>query len=151
MPDDHIHQIKKALQALVYYSYKAFLKSNKGFEIEDERNGYESEQFTDDMQADCGIEFLRATTERYGADYTLHYGMVKWLAELFSSYKLPLAFTSDLQNSSGGDQAYINSLGYVSDVIEYDLIALSGLSEEDLLTICNKLEAQVSFIALKYQ
>jgi hypothetical protein len=148
---DKIEQITDALQKLIFYSYKSFLKNNDGFEIEDERNGYESEQFTDEIQTDCGIEFLRATTERYGADYTLHYGMVGWLADLFSAYKLPLAFTSDLQNRSGGDQAYINSLGYVSDEIKYDLTALSGLSKDDLLTICDKLEAQVSFLTLKYQ
>ena len=146
-----IEKITNELQKLVYYSYKAFLKNNNGFEIEDERNGYESEQFSGDIQADCGIEFLRATTERYGADYTLHYGMVEWLAELFSVYKLPLAFTSDLQNRSGGDQTYINSLGYVSDAIEYDLTALSELSKENLLTICNKLETQLSYLTLKYQ
>ena len=151
MKTANIEQVTNALQKLVYYSYKAFLKNNNGFEIEDERNGYESEQFTDDIQADCGIEFLRATTERYGADYTLHYGMVGWLAELFSVYKLPLAFTSDLQNRSGGDQAYINSLGYVGDAIKCDLTALNGLSKNDLLTICEKLEAQVSFVTLKYQ
>ena len=148
---DKIEQITNALQKLMFYSYKAFLKNNDGFEIEDERNGYESEQFTDEIQTDCGIKFLRATTERYGADYTLHYGMVGWLAELFSAYKLPLAFTCELRNSDGGDQEYINSLGYVSDVIEYDLTALGGLSKNDLLTICNKLEAQVSFLTLKYQ
>jgi len=148
---DKIEQITNALQKLMFYSYKSFLKNNDGFEIEDERNGYESEQFTNEIQTDCGIEFLRATTERYGADYTLHYGMVAWLAELFSAYKLPLAFTSDLQNRSGGDQAYIKSLGYVSDEIKYDLTALSGLSKDELLTICDKLEAQVSFLTLKYQ
>ena len=151
MKTPNIEQVTNALQRLVYYSYKAFLKTNNGFEIEDERNGYESEQFTDDIQADCGIEFLRATTERYGADYTLHYGMVEWLAELFSAYKLPLSFTSDLRNSDGGDQEYINSLGYVSDEIKYDLNTLSDLSKDDLRTICTKLEAQVSFLTLKYQ
>lgn len=151
METANIEQVTIALQRLVYYSYKAFLKNNNGFEIEDERNGYESEQFTDEIQAECGIAFLRATTERYGADYKLHYVMVGWLAELFSVYKLPLAFTSDLQNRDGGDQAYINSLGYVSDAIKYDLTALSGLSKDDLLTICNKLEVQISFLILKYQ
>ena len=148
---DKIEQITNALQKLMFYSYKSFLKNNDGFEIEDERNGYESEQFTDEIQTDCGIEFLRASTERYGADYILHYGMVGWLAELFSAYKLPLAFTSDLQNRSGGDQAYINSLGDVSDEIKYDLTTLSGLSKDDLLTICDKLESHISFLTLKYQ
>ena len=123
---DKIEQITNALQKLMFYSYKSFLKNNDGFEIEDERNGYESEQFTDEIQTDCGIEFLRASTERYGADYILHYGMVGWLAELFSAYKLPLAFTSDLQNRSGGDQAYINSLGYVSDEIIKSRAGLRG-------------------------
>lgn len=147
----NIEQITNTLQKLVYFSYKAFLKTNNGFEIEDERNGYESEQFADDIQVDCGIQFWKATTERYGADYTLHYEMADWLSQLFSTYKLPLTFTSELKNGNGGDQAYINSLAYVGEEIEYDLTALSSMGVDDLQAICNKLEAQLSYLTLKYQ
>jgi hypothetical protein len=142
--------ITNALQKLMHFSYVAFLKSNDGFEIEDERNGYESEQFTQEIQVDCGIQFLRATTERYGGDYTLHYKMVEWLAELFSAYQLPLKFTSKLRNNNGGDQAYVNRLGEVNNEINYDLDALGKLSKSDLIKICEKLELQISFLVLKY-
>lgn len=142
--------ITNALQKLMHFSYVAFLKSNDGFEIEDERNGYESEQFTQEIQIDCGVQFLRATTERYGGDYTLHYKMVEWLAELFLAYQLPITFTSKLYNSSGGDQAYINSLGDIDDEVDYDLDALGKLSDIDLLKISEKLKNQISFLTLKY-
>ena len=142
--------ITNALQKLMHFSYVAFLKSNDGFEIEDERNGYESEQFTQEIQVDCGIQFWRATTERYGGDYTLHYEMVEWLAELFSAYQLPLIFTSKLPNSSGSDQLYINNSGGINNEIVYDLDALGKLSKSDLVKIGEKLELQISFLILKY-
>lgn len=131
-------------------SYSVFLKNNDGFEIEDERNGYESEQFTEDIQRECGIQFWRATTERYGADYTLHYKMVEWLAELFSKHQLPLTFTSTLRNNCGSDQAYVKRLGEINNDVEYDLNALNKLNASDIEVISEKLDSQISFLTLKY-
>jgi len=148
---DKIEQITNALQKLMFYSYKSFLKSNDGFEIEDERNGYESEQFTEVIQSECGIKFDKATTERYGADYILHYKMADWLAELFSAHELPIQFTSQLKNRSGGDQIYVNRLGDIDVEIDYDQKILGSIDEVILGNILNKLEAQLSFLALKYQ
>lgn len=151
MSEEKYRQITTSLQKLMCFSYVAFLNSNDGFEIEDERNGYESEQFTEDIQADCGVQFWRATTERYGADYTLHYKMVNWLAELFTEHKLPLSFTSNMRNSSGGDQAYIKRLSEVNNDVKYDLTVFKQLSNENLEKIVEKLNAQLSFVTLKYQ
>ena len=148
---DKIEQITNALQKLMFYSYKSFLKSNDGFEIEDERNGYESEQFTEVIQSECGIKFDKATTERYGADYILHYKMTDWLAELFSAHKLPMQFTSQLKNRSGGDQIYVIRLGDIDVDIDYDQKILGSIDEVSLGNILNKLEAQLSFLAIKYQ
>lgn len=151
MSNKKYQQITQSLQKLMFFSYVAFLNTNDGFEIEDERNGYESEQFTEEIQADCGIQFWRATTERYGADYTLHYKIVAWLEELFNEYKLPLSFTSTMRNNSGGDQAYIKRLGEINNDVEYDLVALKKVSDLDLEKIIEKLNIQLSFVTLKYQ
>jgi len=151
MTTQTIEQITTALQKLMYFSYVAFLKTNQGFEIEDERNGYESEQFTEDIQEDCGIEFSRATTERYGADYTLHYSAVGWLADLLTNHDLPLIFTSHFPNQGGGDQENIIDARDTDCPIEYDIDKLVKLSDDELLAIHQKLHAQITFLKLKYQ
>lgn len=151
MKTQNIEQITNALQQLMYWSYVAFLKANKGFEIEDERNGYQSEQFTEDIRLNCGIEFLKATTIRYGSDYTLHYKMVWWLADLFANHKLPLMFTCEFPNQTGGDQDYIMEPSDIDYPIQYDINELEKLSEEDLLSILKVLQQQITLITIKYQ
>lgn len=44
MKTQNIEQITNTLQQLMYWSYVAFLKANKGLEIEDERNRYQNIQ-----------------------------------------------------------------------------------------------------------
>lgn len=150
MNSNYIIQISIALQALMMFSYKAHLKSSNGFEIEDERNGYESEQFAEVIQSDCGIQFLRATTSRYGADYELHYKMVSWLADFFNSYNLPLTFTSSTVNTSGTDQIYITRVSAIDNEVAYETAALEELEDTDLLQIIEKLNSQLTYLTLKY-
>ncbi len=150
MSSNYINQIAVALQSLVLFSYKAHFKSSTGFEFEDERNGYESEQFTEQIQAECGVQFWRATTERYGGDYTLHYKMSFWLKELFNKYDLPLTFTSFCENSNGTDQAYIKNVNVIDNIIYYDKARLEELKEDALLDIANKLASQLTFLSMKY-
>jgi hypothetical protein len=147
---NYINQISIALQALMVFSYKAHLKSSNGFEIEDERNGYESEQFAEDIQSDCGIQFLRATTSRYGADYELHYKMVGWLAELINSHNLPLTFTSSAVNTNGTDQIYITSVNAINNEVAYETAILDELDDKDYLQIIEKLNSQLTYLTLKY-
>ncbi len=151
MSSNYINQIAVALQSLVLFSYKAHFKSSTGFEFEDERNGYESEQFTEQIQAECGVQFWRATTERYGGDYTLHYKMSFWLKELFIKYDLPLTFTSCCENKDGTDQAYITDTNVINNKIIYYEDRLKQLNEEDLLDITNKLASQLTFLSIKYK
>ncbi len=150
MKSNCITQITIALQALMMFSYKAHLKNNNGFEIEDERNGYESEQFAEVIQSDCGIKFLRATTSRYGADYELHYKMVSWLAEFFNSYNLPLTFTSSTVNNSGTDQIFITNVSAINNEVTYETARLEALDDRDLLKIIEKLNSQLTYLTLKY-
>jgi len=145
-----LKQIKKHLNALVRFSYEDFFKQNVEFILEDDRNGYDSDNFSNHAQDVFGISLQNVTTEKIGADFKLNYLPVTWLHQIFDSYGLRCKFTGTLDNKNAYEQIFVDNAKKFETELKLSIDNINKLSADQLNSLVSDLEKKMTFIYLEY-
>ena len=140
---EHFKKIKKHLNALVRFSYADFFKQNNEFVLEDERNGYDSDNFFDDTQDIFGVSLKNVTTERIGADFNLNYLPVSWLNQLFDEYGLACKLMGTIENRNAYEQIFVDSAKKFDVELIVAIDNLDELNEDRLNSLVSDLEKKM--------
>jgi hypothetical protein len=146
--NEEIEKIKLYFDNAVRIGIKNYLKTNDGFQINNTDDGYESDNFTEDIQQQIGISLKSSTCSNYGGDFELVFECRGELLEILKQHKMPTEFLALFENKFNSQELYLIKRNSINFKIIYPLKNDISISQASVISVAKKIDKLFSFIIL---
>jgi hypothetical protein len=143
-----IEKIKLYFDNAIRIGLINYLKTNDGFQINNTEDGYESDNFSEDIQQKIGISLKSSTYYNYGGDFELVFDCKGELLEILQQHKMETEFLALFENRFNSQELYLIKGYSINFKIIYPLKKDIYISQASVISVANKLDKLFTFINL---